>query len=126
MANSGHSVRMKSETLGARIRNLRKARNCTLRSLARSVEMSPSFLCEIESGRRYPSGELIERIARELGVTAAGLRKLDRRSEIGGLKVLIEADPAWGAAFGLIVEGARDGRLTPSGLIRKLGGKPDA
>ena len=117
---------MKSETLGARIRSLREARKCSLRALARSVEMSPSFLCEIESGRRYPSCDLLERIARELGVTSVSLRKLDRRGEIGGLKALIESDPAWGTAFSLIAKGARDGRLTPSGLIRKLGGGPES
>jgi transcriptional regulator with XRE-family HTH domain len=88
--------------------------------------MSPSFLCEIESGRRYPSDDLLERIAGELGVNAAGLRKLDRRGEIGGLKALIESDPAWGTAFSLIAKGARDGRLTPSRLIRKLGGETES
>jgi transcriptional regulator with XRE-family HTH domain len=117
---------MKSETLGARIRSLREARKCSLRAFARNVEMSPSFLCEIEAGRSYPSDDLLERIASELGVNAAGLRKLDRRSEIGGLKILIESDPAWGAAFSLIVQGAHEGRLTPSGLFRKLGGKAGA
>lgn len=88
--------------------------------------MSPSFLCEIESGRTYPSSDLLERIARELGVTSTSLRKLDRRGEISGLKALIELDPAWGTAFSLIAKGARTGRLTPSGLIRKLSGEPES
>lgn len=117
---------MNPETLGARIRSLREGKKCSLRALARSVNMSPSFLCEIESGRRYPSDDLLERISRELGVKAAALRKLDRRDEIGGLKALIESDPAWGTAFGLIAQGARDGHLTPAGLIKKLGGKPNS
>jgi transcriptional regulator with XRE-family HTH domain len=87
--------------------------------------MSPSFLSEIESGKRYPSVELLDRIASELGVSHFGLSKLDRRREISGLKRLLESDPSWGSAFVLIAEAAREGKLTPSGLIRKLGGKPD-
>lgn len=119
-------MKMNPETIGARIRSLREARKCSLRAFARSVEMSPSFLCEIESGRSYPSADLLQRIACELRVTASGLRKLDRRGEIAGIKELIQSDSAWGTAFSLIVQGARDGSLTPSSLIKKLGGKPVA
>jgi transcriptional regulator with XRE-family HTH domain len=123
--DSGDCNGMNEGTLGARIRSLRETKKHTLRAFAASVGMSPSFLSEIESGKRYPSVELLDRIASELGVSHFGLSKLDRRREISGLKRLLESDPSWGSAFVLIAEAAREGKLTPSGLIRKLGGKPD-
>jgi transcriptional regulator with XRE-family HTH domain len=121
--DSGDCHRMNEGTLGARIRSLRETKKHTLRAFAASVGMSPSFLSEIESGKRYPSAELLNRIASELGVSPSGLRKLDRRREISGLKKLLESDPAWGVAFVLIAKTASAGKLTPSGLIRSLGGK---
>ena len=112
---------MKSTALGERIKELRVKKQITLRGLALSADVSPSFLCEIEACRSYPSEAVLERIAGELGVSAAGLRKLDRRSDLADHKALLQSDPAWGSAFKVLGEAGLSGRLTPDHLIKKIG-----
>jgi transcriptional regulator with XRE-family HTH domain len=56
---------------GDRLRQLRKARNLTLRALADKVQINFTYLSKIENGKLdygdYPSDELILKLARELG-----------------------------------------------------------
>lgn len=111
---------MATTTLGKRLKKLRESKNFGLRELARKVEISASFLCEIEGGRSYPSTSVLERLASELGVTAGALRKLDLRSHIPPLKDLLRTNPEWGPVFLKIAEQGRLGTLTPEALGKKL------
>jgi len=51
-------------TLGARLRELREFSPYSLRELARELEISAPFLSDIELGRRFPSDQILEKLAR--------------------------------------------------------------
>lgn len=114
---------MEPTALGDQIRSLRTNKKISLREFARRIEISPSFLCEIETGRSYPSAEVLGRVAGKLGVAVGSLEKLDARSQLIGLKRLLENDPAWGAVFEEIARSGNDGGLKPFQLLKKLRSK---
>jgi len=57
-----------SERIGSRLRELRRARNLTLRQLAESASVSASLISQVETGRVEPSITSLRRIATGLGV----------------------------------------------------------
>lgn len=59
--------------LGPRLRRLRTSRSLTLRELARRADVTESFLSQVERGVATPSIASVQRIARGLGLTIAGL-----------------------------------------------------
>ena len=60
-------VDRQAERIGARIRELRRARGLTLVQLAAVAELSHPFLSQLERGLARPSMGSLERIARALG-----------------------------------------------------------
>lgn len=52
-----------------RIRELRKKRRLTGEMLADKVGCSKSYISEIETGKKFPSGRLLQLLARELHVS---------------------------------------------------------
>ena len=54
--------------LGARIRELRKARGLTQEGLAERIEISPRYLSRLEVGQQSASLETLERVAEALQV----------------------------------------------------------
>jgi len=57
------------ETLGARLRAERERRGLTLRELARRLEVSPSLVSQIETGKTQPSVRTLYAMVTELGVS---------------------------------------------------------
>ncbi|MBO5137645.1 MAG: helix-turn-helix transcriptional regulator [Spirochaetaceae bacterium] len=57
------------EILGNNIRNLRKESGWTQEKLAEKAEISVPFMTQIELGRKTASLEVIEKIAKALGVS---------------------------------------------------------
>jgi transcriptional regulator with XRE-family HTH domain len=57
-----------SETFGARVRQLRRERDLTLKELGRRAELSHPFLSQLERGLARPSLSSVDRIARALDV----------------------------------------------------------
>jgi len=113
--------KMDTVTLGEKIRTCREGKGISVRELARRTDVSASLLSLIERGSRYPSEAVLDRLAGELGVSAAGLRKLDERSSLAKLRLLLKSDPSWGVAFAQIASAARSGKLTSDELLRLLG-----
>ena len=111
---------MQKLAMGPRIRQLRLEKGISLRELARRTGISASFVSEIESGRYYPTGSILEKIAAELMVTAADLQKLDNRGALSDLRQLLKADPGWGPVFEALASGAKNGHLTPAKVLKKL------
>jgi transcriptional regulator with XRE-family HTH domain len=62
-----------SRTLGQQIADGRKAAGRSLRDLAAALDLSPSYLNDIEHGRRTPSAAVIDALADELELDANGL-----------------------------------------------------
>lgn len=46
---------------------MRDLRKISLREMARRLEISPSYLCDLEKGRRVPSAELYTKMLKEYG-----------------------------------------------------------
>ena len=63
----------RDETLGTRLRGLRKARGLTMVQLAGLVEVSQSAVSQWESGREQPARENVVRLARALGTSVGAL-----------------------------------------------------
>ena len=54
-------------SLGAEVRTRREALNIGVRELARRIELSPSYLCDIEVDRRAPALDTLEALLVALG-----------------------------------------------------------
>ncbi|HEY7779213.1 MAG TPA: helix-turn-helix transcriptional regulator [Ktedonobacterales bacterium] len=61
------------ETIGTVIRQERHARGMTLKELASRSALSVVYLGELERGKKYPSGIVLERIAEALDLSVADL-----------------------------------------------------
>lgn len=64
--------------IGGIIRRFREERHETLESMAKKCGLSPSYLSEIESGRKTPSIRAIDRIAGALGISPSALLARER------------------------------------------------
>jgi transcriptional regulator with XRE-family HTH domain len=72
------STEASSDTLGGNLRRARLERGLTLRALARRLDVSPSLVSQIETGRIQPSVRTLYAIVSELGVS------LDEIFQLGG------------------------------------------
>jgi len=61
--------------IGIRISYLRKERHLSQLSLAMESLISPTYLCDLEAGRRNPSLQILARIAKGLDVSLEELFK---------------------------------------------------
>jgi transcriptional regulator with XRE-family HTH domain len=59
--------------IGVNIKRLRENKRLTLRMFARSLDISPSFLSQIETGKASPSLDTLQRIASSLSTTVGNL-----------------------------------------------------
>lgn len=66
-------------TLGQLIRQARDSKKVTLRSLAAQLEITPSYLCDIELDRRIPAEGVLIRIADLLKIDRDTLYALSGR-----------------------------------------------
>jgi len=93
------------DTLGGRLRELRDARDLSLRELAKQLGgVTAAHLSDIEFGRRYPSDELLAKLARFFQVEEAELRALDTRPPIEEIKRLAQTSPAFSLALRKLVD----------------------
>jgi transcriptional regulator with XRE-family HTH domain len=94
------------KTFGQHIRELREAKDLSLREFARKVgDLSPPFVSDIELGRRFPSEKVLEKIAHVLGESVDDLRSYDSRPPIEELKRLAASDPTFGFALRKVADG---------------------
>jgi transcriptional regulator with XRE-family HTH domain len=91
--------------IGERIRELREEQDFSLREFARKLDnLSAAHLSDIELGRRYPSQDLLKKIASNLHVPIEELEKLDSRPPVEELKRMAEANPSFGFALRKMLE----------------------
>ena len=91
-------------TFGDRIRELRDARDLSLREFAKKLNLAPAFISDIEHGRRYPSDEVLARMARLLETNVKDLRAYDHRPPLEALKRQGQTDPQLGVALRRVVD----------------------
>ena len=107
-------------SLGQRLRELRDKADLSMRELAKRIGVTPPFLSDIELGRRFPSEEILAKLAGALGVSLEDLKQYDNRGPIADLKRLMDSDPKLGFAFRTAVEKVKSGELTAEELIARL------
>ena len=114
---SSHMIEI---SLGQRIHELRDKAGLSLRKLADQIGISSPFLSDIELGRRFPSEEILAKLANALDVSPDELKQYDTRGPIADLKRLVDSDPKLGFAFRTVVEMIKNGELTAEDIIAKL------
>lgn len=62
--------------VGAEMRRRRRAHGWTLRAVARALGLSPTYVCDLELGRRHWRPELYRKYARVVARTSAERRKI--------------------------------------------------
>jgi transcriptional regulator with XRE-family HTH domain len=96
--------------MGERLREARRARNLSLRTLAERLGVSPSLISQIETGRANPSVSTLYAIAAELDVSLDELLFNDRRP----------AEPA-GPAAPARAEVPSGGTMAPAPPVQRAG-----
>lgn len=92
-------------TLGDFIRDKRDALDLSVREFARKLgDVSPAHVSDIENSRRFPSDDLLRRIAQSLGVPHTELQNLDPRPPIEKLRRMVQKDPTYGIALRKLTE----------------------
>ena len=92
------------KTLGERIRELREQKDLSLREAAKKLDLSAAFLSDVELGRRFPSDEVLGRIAKLLAQSVDELKAFDTRPPMEELKRMTASNPLLGAALRRVVE----------------------
>ena len=113
---------MAIHSFGEAIRNLRLKCDLSLRELAKKIDISPPFLSDIELGKRYPSGETLQKLAKALKTSVDKLQAFDHRDSVSDLKRLIESNPRLGFAFRAAVDQYKEGKLSVDELERRVKG----
>jgi len=111
-------------SLGKRLHELRDRADLSLRELAKRVGISGPFLSDIELGRRFPSEEILAKLASALNVSLEDLKQYDNREPMADLKRLMDSNPKLGFAFRTAVEKIKRGELTAEDIIARLGKSP--
>ena len=102
------------KTLGQYIRELREEKDLSLREFAKRLGLSAPFVSDIELGRRFPSDEVLEKMAEVLAVSIEDIRSYDVRIPVSELKKLASSDPIYGVALRKIA----DKKISPEDIIR--------
>lgn len=104
-----------SKPLGKTIREIREDRDLSLREFAKKLgEVSPAHVSDIELGRRFPSEDLLQRMARVLSVEFSDLKKLDLRPPVEELKKLVDSNPV----YGILLRKIADREITPEEALK--------
>ncbi|HKO56006.1 MAG TPA: helix-turn-helix transcriptional regulator, partial [Thermoanaerobaculia bacterium] len=84
------------QTFGQRLRELREAKDLSLRELAAKSNISPPFLSDIELGRRFPSEETLKALAAALHLPQSALEQYDHRGVVEEVRQRSSTDPQYG------------------------------
>ncbi|HET7279842.1 MAG TPA: helix-turn-helix domain-containing protein [Dermatophilaceae bacterium] len=115
-----------AENLGAAIRAARAARGLSLRELARRIDVSPSFVSQVERGKANPSVGTLYALVSVLGMSLNELLGGPADpSETSGISAPTEAsEPAWPGAptawpriAAPVVRARERGRVQMSGVV---------
>lgn len=109
MANTGEN-----QTLGNVIRDARVKVKRSLRELAKQLDITPSYLSDIENDRRVPAEEVLKKIAEALDLNYEDLMAFAGRIGEDAERYL-RRQPAAGALFRKLTEAN-----APETLLRKM------
>jgi transcriptional regulator with XRE-family HTH domain len=103
-----------ARTLGEVLRDARVSAELTLRDLAKKLDITASYISDIENDRRVPSEDVLERLAAELNLAFDDL--MARAGRVGDqAERYMKQNPAAGILFRRISE-----RRLPEEDLKKL------
>lgn len=103
-----------ARTLGEVLRDARVSADLTLRDLAKKLDITPSYISDIENDRRVPSEDVLQRLASELNLKFDEL--MARAGRVGDqAERYMKQNPAAGVLFRRISE-----RRLPEEDLKKL------
>jgi transcriptional regulator with XRE-family HTH domain len=113
-----HHTHVKTRALGDRLRELRLAQGVSQESLARKVDIDPSYLSKIENNQQRASMDTITRLARALRANELELLRLAKK-----LPPSVEALLANEETMGLLTDAMDQLRGRPElvGVVKRRG-----
>lgn len=113
--------------MGQRLRELREAAKLSLRDVGDLLKdpvtgtpVSAAFLSDIENGRRFPSDDLLCRLALVLRADVGELRRHDQRPPSREMQDLAGMNAQYAFAFRRAVEIVHEQKLSPQDVVRRL------
>lgn len=91
-------------SLGDKLRQIREAQNIPLRDLAVGVQVSPSYISDIERGNRNPANVTLNRIANYLNVPLSDLDAYDTRPPLELFRARTVVNPGYSYALRKLME----------------------
>ena len=92
------------KTLGERIRERREELDLSLREFAKLLKCSPPFISDVEHGRRFPSSDMLSRMAGVLKLDVEELKALDPRPPLEEIRRMAARDPSYAMAFRTLID----------------------
>ena len=115
------------KTLGQRMRELRQSADLSLREVVEKLKdkvtnthVSAAFLSDIENGRRFPSDDMLEKMAELFSVDVAELRRCDPRGPAKEIQDLATMNPGYAFAFRRAVEFIQASNISPEAFAMKF------
>lgn len=102
------------KSLGQRVRELRDAKDLSLRELSAVAQVSRAFLSDIELDRYTPSNAILRAIAKPLGTTFEDLKQYDNKPTLDEIKRRVSINPKLGFAFRRLL----DENVSPEDLVK--------
>jgi transcriptional regulator with XRE-family HTH domain len=116
-----------NKTLGQLLREKRQNADLSLRDLGEKLKdpvtntpVSAAFLSDIENGRRFPSDDMIEKLAEVLDADAGELRRCDPRGPAKEMQDLATMNAKYAFAFRRAVDFVQDQALSPDEFVRRV------
>ena len=95
-------------SLGDKIRQIRESQNIPLRDLAHGIQVSPSYISDIERGNRNPTNIKLRNIANYLNIPMADLDAYDTRPPLELFRALTVVNPGYSYALRKLMESEID------------------
>lgn len=89
------------KVLGHKVRTIRKAKKLTLKQLSKLSHLSVSYLSEIESGKKYPSPDIILQIADTLTISYDDLVSTRKAEDFNPILSFVQTEMSDGFPFQL-------------------------
>lgn len=86
---------------GIKLRTLRQEKGFSLKTLAKASSLSPSYINEIEKGKKYPKSDKIMLLAHSLGVSYDELISIQLKKELSFLTKVLEKNLLKGLPFNI-------------------------
>ncbi len=121
---------MPAKTLGAFLREKRRQEGLAIRKLVEVIKnmstaeqelsVSPTYICEIENGRRMPSDDVLSLFVKALNIDKEELELYDTRVPNQEIQDLTQMNALYGVAFRRMVKHIQQNDVSPEDLLQAM------